>query len=183
MSRIKAFSLLIIMAMLANVTLVSGMDMAIGQKQAIDNASEFQKKLDSQVPDLLKKYGVSGVKIAVIDGDKIWEKEYGYADKSAKKLISTDTIFQVGSVSKMVSAWGAMKLVDEGKIDLDAPVEKYLKRWHLPESRYGSEGVTLRRILSHTAGSSSDIFIDAISNFARSAAVVNNPAAAFSVNR
>lgn len=152
MSRIKVFALLIITAMLTNVTLVSGVNMAIEQKQAADNTSEFQKKLDSQVQDLLKKYGVPGVKIAVIEGDKVWEKEYGYADKSAKKLISTNTIFQVGSVSKMVAAWGAMKLVDQGKIDLDAPVEKYLTRWHLPKSNYSSEGVTLRRILSHTAG-------------------------------
>jgi CubicO group peptidase (beta-lactamase class C family) len=152
MSRIKTFSLLIIMVMLINLTLVSGMDMKSGQKQAIDNASEFQKRLDSQLPDLLKKYGVPGVKIALIDGDKVWEKEYGYADKSAKKLITANTIFQVGSVSKMVTAWGAMKLVDQGKIDLDAPIDKYLTRWHLPKSEYSSEGVTLRRILSHTAG-------------------------------
>ncbi|HYF81965.1 MAG TPA: serine hydrolase domain-containing protein [Clostridia bacterium] len=152
MSGVKAFSLLIIIAMLTNVTLVSGMNMTMGQKQATDNTSEFQKKLDSQVPDLLKKYGVPGVKIAVIEGDKVWEKEYGYADKSAKKLISANTIFQVGSVSKMVTAWGAMKLVDQGKINLDTPVEEYLTRWHLPKSQYNSEGVTLRRILSHTAG-------------------------------
>lgn len=152
MSNLKALSILIIIAMLMNLTLVSGVDMRIGQKQFADNASELQKKLDSQVPGLLKKYGVPGVKIAVVDGDKLWEKEYGFADKSAGKTVAANTIFQVGSVSKMVAAWGAMKLVDQGKIDLDAPVEKYLTRWHLPESRYGSDGVTLRRILSHTAG-------------------------------
>ena len=90
---------------------------------------------------MLKKYGVPGVKIAVIDGDKVWEKEYGYADKSAKKLITANTIFQVGSVSKMVTAWGVMKLVDQDKIDLNAPVEKYLTRWHLAKSQYSSEGI------------------------------------------
>jgi hypothetical protein len=45
-----------------------------------------------------------------------------------------------------------MKLVEEGKIELDSPVEKYLTRWHLPESEYDVNGVTIRRLLSHTAG-------------------------------
>ena len=45
-----------------------------------------------------------------------------------------------------------MRLVDQGKLDLDVPVEKYLKRWHLPESEFDKDGVTLRRLLSHTAG-------------------------------
>ena len=45
-----------------------------------------------------------------------------------------------------------MNLVQEGKIDLDAPAEKYLTRWHLPDSKFNSEEVTIRRLLSHTAG-------------------------------
>jgi len=158
MSRIKIFSLLIAMIMLVNVTSVSGIGIAAEQKQVIDKTSELQKRFDNQLPDLLKKYGVPGIIIAVIDGDKVWEKRYGYADKAAKKQITNDTVFQVGSISKTVTAWGAMKLVDEGKIELDAPIEKYLKRWHLPKSQYSSEGVTLRRILSHTAGLSFQVY-------------------------
>ncbi|HWR60287.1 MAG TPA: serine hydrolase domain-containing protein [Clostridia bacterium] len=115
-------------------------------------APELQSILDRELPGLMKKYGVPGVEITVIDEDRISTMSYGYAEVSTQKPVTADTMFQVGSLSKTVTAWGAMKLVDQGKIALDEPIEKYLKTWPLPESKYSSEGVTLRRILSHTAG-------------------------------
>lgn len=45
-----------------------------------------------------------------------------------------------------------MTLVEAGKLDLDAPASRYLTRWKLPPSRFDDDGVTVRRILSHTAG-------------------------------
>lgn len=77
---------------------------------------------------------------------------YGRADKSKGKEVNNNTIFQVGSVSKTLTACGVMHLVDEGKIKLDDPVEKYLTRWHLPHSKFNKNDVTTRRLLSHTAG-------------------------------
>lgn len=71
---------------------------------------------------------------------------------TAGKPVDRNTIFQVSSLSKWVSAVGIMKLVEDGKLDLDAPVGKYLTRWQLPPSRYDNEEVTVRRLLSHTAG-------------------------------
>jgi CubicO group peptidase (beta-lactamase class C family) len=66
--------------------------------------------------------------------------------------VDDDTLFQVASVSKWITAFGVMHLVDQGKLDLDAPVSKYLTRWHLPASEFDNRGVTIRRLLSHTAG-------------------------------
>jgi CubicO group peptidase (beta-lactamase class C family) len=71
---------------------------------------------------------------------------------SKNKKVDKNTIFQVSSLSKIVSAVGVMKLVELGKIDLDAPVSKYLKRWQLPPSEFDNEQVTVRKLLSHTAG-------------------------------
>lgn len=71
---------------------------------------------------------------------------------SKNKKVDKNTIFQVSSLSKIVSAVGVMKLVELGKIDLDTPVSKYLKRWKLPPSEFDNEEVTVRRLLSHTAG-------------------------------
>lgn len=68
------------------------------------------------------------------------------------EAVDVDTVFQVASVSKWVTAWGVMALVKEGKLDLDAPVGTYLTRWALPESKFDNDKVTLRRLLSHTAG-------------------------------
>jgi CubicO group peptidase (beta-lactamase class C family) len=71
---------------------------------------------------------------------------------SHNKPVDRNTIFQVSSLSKFVSAVGIMKLVELGKIDLDTPVSQYLKRWQLPPSEFDNEQVTVRRLLSHTAG-------------------------------
>jgi CubicO group peptidase (beta-lactamase class C family) len=66
--------------------------------------------------------------------------------------VDRDTLFQVASLSKWISAWGVMTLVEAGKLDLDAPVSKYLTRWTLPAGEFSNDGVTVRRLLSHTAG-------------------------------
>ena len=71
---------------------------------------------------------------------------------SIGRPVNADTIFQMASVSKWVTAWGVMTLVEAGKIDLDAPVSRYLRRWRLPPTSYDNDLVTVRRLLSHTAG-------------------------------
>ncbi|MES2724036.1 MAG: serine hydrolase domain-containing protein [Pseudomonadota bacterium] len=73
-----------------------------------------------------------------------------FASKGAP--VDRDTLFQVASLSKWITALGVMSLVDAGRIDLDAPVDTYLKRWKLPASEFDNRQVTVRRLLSHTAG-------------------------------
>ena len=73
-----------------------------------------------------------------------------FASKGA--AVNGDTLFQVASLSKWITALGVMTLVESGKVDLDAPVDTYLKRWKLPASEFDNRQVTVRRILSHTAG-------------------------------
>jgi CubicO group peptidase (beta-lactamase class C family) len=75
----------------------------------------------------------------------------GVHAQSKGEPVSVDTLFQVASLSKWVTAWGVLRLVDEGVLDLDAPVSTYLTRWRLPDGPY-DDAVTIRRILSHTAG-------------------------------
>jgi len=66
--------------------------------------------------------------------------------------VDRDSVFQVASLSKWITAWGVMTLVDAGRIALDTPVSSYLTRWQLPGGPFGTDGVTVRRLLSHTAG-------------------------------
>ncbi len=66
--------------------------------------------------------------------------------------VDRDTLFQVASVSKWVTAWGVMKLAEDGRIDLDDPVSMYITRWRLPDGEFDETQVTVRRLLSHTAG-------------------------------
>jgi len=86
--------------------------------------------------------------VLVIDGGRI----AGSTFRSIGKPVDADTLFQMASVSKWITAWGVMTLVESGSIDLDAPVSRYLKRWKLPASDYDNDLVTVRRLLSHTAG-------------------------------
>ena len=111
------------------------------------------KRLDTIIPKLLKRFKIPGVAIAFISNFKLGSLHvYGLADKEKKNPISENTIFAVASISKSVTAWGIMKLVEEGLLDLNAPVENYLTRWHLPPSGFNHEQVTIQRLLSHTAG-------------------------------
>jgi CubicO group peptidase (beta-lactamase class C family) len=71
---------------------------------------------------------------------------------SKGRPVDRDTQFQVASLSKWVTALGVMRLVEDGKVDLDAPVSRYLNRWALPPSKFNHDGVTVRRVLSHMAG-------------------------------
>lgn len=66
--------------------------------------------------------------------------------------IDMNTAFPTASLSKWITALGVMSLVEEGVIDLDDPVSDHLTRWRLPDGPYNEEGVTIRRLLSHTAG-------------------------------
>jgi CubicO group peptidase (beta-lactamase class C family) len=77
---------------------------------------------------------------------------HGIHAVSVGEPVNEDTVFQAASLSKWITAWGVMALVEEGKLDLDAPVGKYLTRWKLPESKFDNDKVTVRRLLSHTAG-------------------------------
>ena len=73
-----------------------------------------------------------------------------YVSKGAP--VDRDTQFQVASLSKWPTAIAVMTLVEQGKLDLDAPVSRYLTRWKLPPTAFDNDQVTVRRLLSHTAG-------------------------------
>lgn len=72
--------------------------------------------------------------------------------RSIGRSIDRDTVFSTASFSKWITALGVMRLVELGRIDLDAPVSRYLTRWKLPDSPFDNDLVTVRRLLSHTAG-------------------------------
>jgi CubicO group peptidase (beta-lactamase class C family) len=103
---------------------------------------------------LMSVFHVPGLSIAVIDGSQIaWAKGYGVTETGTTTRVTTHTLFQAGSVSKTVAATGAMALVERGTLALDDDVNTRLTSWKLPENEFtANQKVTLRRILSHTAG-------------------------------
>ena len=110
--------------------------------------------LDAFVKALMAQRNVRGLSLAIMkDGKVAVARAYGVVDDVSKAPVTTSTLFQAGSISKPVSALGALHLVDAGTLSLDEPVNAKLKSWKVPENPFTStEKVTLRRLLSHTGG-------------------------------
>lgn len=122
-------------------------------RQENQQEGTLSAKYDALLPELLEKRSVPGVAIAVIkNGMPVWSRGYGYSVKHSRKQVTSDTRFNIGSVSKAMTAWAVMKLVELGLLELDVPVDYYLKRWHLPQSDFDNSQVTVRRLLNHTSG-------------------------------
>ncbi len=104
------------------------------------------------IAERLEHYHVPGVSVAVVVDNKVaWAKGFGMA--TPDRAVATDTLFQAASISKTVSAITALRLVELDKLSLDEDVNDKLTSWKLPASdAMHGEHVTLRRLLSHTAG-------------------------------
>lgn len=130
---------------------------------AVENSLRYKIQIagsTKQPMTLMKRmayYEAPGVSIAVINQGKLaWAKGYGHVGFSTgSKNIDNQTLFQSGSISKSLNAMGALILVQKGLVELDKDVNQYLKSWKIPDNEFTKEEkVTLRRLLSHTAGTS-----------------------------
>jgi CubicO group peptidase (beta-lactamase class C family) len=115
---------------------------------------ENEPPLRLGIVKLMQLYKVPGLSIAVIDNFRIvWAKAYGVIEAGSTTAVTPRTLFQAGSISKPVAATGALYLVEQGKLSLDQDVNEKLKTWKVPENEFTkNEKVTLRRLMSHTAG-------------------------------
>jgi len=106
------------------------------------------------IQERMKHYKVPGVSVAVINDFKIeWAKAYGVKDIETNEPVSTETLFQAGSISKPVAAMAALKKVEQGKIALDEDINNKLTTWKLPNNEFtATKKVTLANLLSHTGG-------------------------------
>src|SRR5438552_14084215 len=91
---------------------------------------------------------IPGVQVAVaIDGTLVWSEGFGYADAARKRPVTRATQFRIGSVSKPLTAAAVALLYEEGKLDLDAPVQRYVPTF--PDKGYP---ITTRQLAGHLAG-------------------------------
>lgn len=99
-------------------------------------------------------YKVPAVSVAVFEDGRIaWSRAYGRADVAAGRPVTIRTLFQAASISKPVFAAAALREVHRGRLALDRPINDYLRSWRVPDSQVApASGVTLRRLLSHSAG-------------------------------
>jgi CubicO group peptidase (beta-lactamase class C family) len=111
--------------------------------------------------ELMRERSVPGLSVAVVDRGRLdWARAFGVADAVTGRRADTDTLFQAGSISKAIKATVALRLVDQSRLSLDVNVNAYLCSWAVPENEFTTtESVTLRRLLSHTAGLNSPNFV------------------------
>jgi D-alanyl-D-alanine carboxypeptidase len=105
-------------------------------------------EIDDIIAAQMKEQGIPGLSVAVVrDGQVIHRKGYGLASLELNAPATAETIYEIGSITKSFTATLVMKLVEEGKIDLDASVRTYL-----PDVPEAWKAVTVRHLLNHTSG-------------------------------
>jgi CubicO group peptidase (beta-lactamase class C family)/D-alanyl-D-alanine dipeptidase len=108
-------------------------------------------RLERLIAHEMKDKALPAVSIALVDDQRIvWSKGFGYADPAKKLPATADTVYRVGSVSKLFTDIAVMQLVERGQVDLDAPVTTYLPAFK-PANPFGTP-ITLRHLMSHRAG-------------------------------
>ena len=106
------------------------------------------------IAEAMADHHLQALSVAVADGGRIvWAKAWGYADTAAGVKATTRTIFQAGSISKPVAASAAMQMAEQGQLRLDGLANDQLKSWRIPDNAFTrAQPVTLRHLLTHTAG-------------------------------
>lgn len=119
-----------------------------------------QKPEKMPLASRMQFYRVPGVSIAFLDKYKIeWAKAYGRLDAQRPDLLMTDSLFQAGAFSQPVAAATALHFVEKGRLSLDEDLSIRLHSWKFPEERPAAKNaITLRGLLSHSSGLSSQVF-------------------------
>lgn len=111
----------------------------------------YEVLADQLAPAFMESAGVNGLQVAIMDHGKItYSNTYGYNSKKAKTVPTKETMYGIGSVSKMYTTVAIMRLVEQGKVDLDKPVTQYVTDFKMKDSRY--KEITVRMLLNHSSG-------------------------------
>jgi len=106
-----------------------------------------------RIHQLMKQHHLPSVAVALIDDqDVVWQEVYGWANVEKEIPATADTVYKLWSVSKVFTAIETMRLVEEGLVDLDAPITDYLPGFSIQSRFPGSEPITIRSILAHHSG-------------------------------
>jgi CubicO group peptidase (beta-lactamase class C family) len=137
------------------------------------SCSTAPKKPDQTLPgnyDYLKEYitwytkkemqknQVMGVSIAIVNNQRIvWAQGFGYADIENKVPATAETVYRIGSISKLITVMATMQLAEKGKVNIDQPLKTYLPQFSVKSRFPDSEAITLRTLMTHHSGLPHDI--------------------------
>jgi CubicO group peptidase (beta-lactamase class C family) len=124
-------------------------------RAAADPAATVVATYRMRIPELMAEQGIPGLAVALVDrGRTLWVQGFGHLDEAGSAPVDADTIFSAESMSKLFTATAVMQAVAAGRLDLDVPVTTYLPGFtvHSAFERHPERKITLRMLLSHTAG-------------------------------
>jgi CubicO group peptidase (beta-lactamase class C family) len=122
--------------------------------ESIINPGKYDSPNKKSIETRMREFKVPGVSIAIVDDYKIvFSKGYGLTKSDSGIKVGTETIFEAASTSKLITSAIVIHYVQAGLLNLDEDVNKYLKRWKVPESEFTQKNkVTLRNLLTHKSG-------------------------------
>lgn len=143
--------------------LIAAMSSCQTTHKTLTQKSDYSVLTDSlQIEPQLKKYNLPGFSLVVFENYKVvYSHQWGVKSMDSKEKIDGNTAFSTASISKPITALLCHILEEKGLINLNDPIDKYLKRWHLPKSKFTeNNNPTWKPFLNHTSGTSQGGFED-----------------------
>lgn len=123
-----------------------------GEQQA------WERYAVEMINDEMKRNNIVGLSAALVVGDRIvWSQGFGYADREAGKSATPQTVYRVGSISKIPNALAVLKFKADGKVELDAPLRRYIPELTVKSRFTDTPDFTVRQLMTHHSGLPSDI--------------------------
>jgi CubicO group peptidase (beta-lactamase class C family) len=118
-----------------------------------ENLTALRAQLVPMIRREMKRHHLTGLSLALVDGAGVaWAEGFGYADKEQGVPATPETVFKICSISKLFTATAAMQLVEQGKLDLDRPVQSYIPEFSIQTRFPQSEPITVRSLMTHHSG-------------------------------
>lgn len=135
--------------------LIGGLAASLGWKQSVATPPT---SIDAFIETKLFEAGIPGAAVGFAkDGEALFAQGYGYADRATQRRVTSSTLFHIASVTKTVTATAVMKLVEEGKLALDAPIGRYLD-FPVVNPVHPDVPIRIRHLLTHTSSITEDVY-------------------------
>jgi len=143
----------IIIVLLLVTACTTRKDIPIPLPDKAGNYKHFMMYAQKYIREQMKRYNVVGVSVALIDSNRIvWSQGFGYADKEKRVKATQNTIYRIGSVTKVLNSVGILKAQEQNKINIDYPIRKYLPHFAMKSPEYLVDKITLKSLLAHHSG-------------------------------
>jgi CubicO group peptidase (beta-lactamase class C family) len=137
---------------------VGRINLEVEERAATTDYTAVTGELSQQIQAAVEEAGITGLSVALVDDQElVWAEGFGYADKENRIAATPETVYMVASVSKLFTAAAIMQLADQGKIDIDQPVQTYVPAFSSHSRFPAADPITPRTLLSHHSGLPSDL--------------------------